>query len=103
MSNELSVPPKGAPGLALGRELHDLAAFDGPTDDVLQARHRFLEQMLASDPFSVFELVSLPATATDNLLTALVIRDDIRLTLARAADGFERDHGLPPIDSAAAF
>ena len=98
------VPLEGSLGYALGRELGELIALESAADSVLQRRYVLLQEMLSSDPLSVFQVVGLPTGGTDGLVCSIFVRDDLGSRLALAADDLELSHmGTPAVtgDSAA--
>ena len=54
--------PSIAPArLALGRELNDIVVFKDLPDALLKVRYHLVQEMVAGDPLSLFEIVPLPA------------------------------------------
>ena len=90
------MPTVAATHLARGRELHELVASDGVSDALLKVRYHLAQEMLASDPLSIFEIVPLAAHRTHGHFT-IRVRDNCNVRLALPAHDFElARHMRPP-------
>ncbi len=92
------VPPELLAPEDLGLELHDILTADCPSQGLLNRRYFLLNEMLASDPLSVFDIVPTTAFRADGLICSVVIRDDIWVTIANAADD-SKLHGVSPANA----
>jgi hypothetical protein len=81
-----SLPAETSPGSRAGLVLYDLAASGGVAHGLVEHRASLLCEMLAGDPNSVFHTIPLPADGTDRLLVSFVIRDDLSINPALAAN-----------------
>src|SRR5215203_3838483 len=87
------MPSMDAARLALGRELDGVVAWHGLAETLLKFRYDLVQEMLASDPLSVFEIVPLSTGwAMDHFCVR--VRDDLDIRLARAANDLELAHRL---------
>lgn len=84
--------------LALGRELQRTIAFEGIPDALLNVRYHLVQEMLASDPLSVFEVVPLITLGAYNRFTVR-LREDLNVRLATAAHNLELVRHTPTPDN----
>ncbi len=89
------MPTVAAARLALGRELHELVASNGVSDAILKVRYHLVQEMLASDPLSICEIIPPPAHRTHGRFT-IRVRDDCNVRLALAAHDFELGRHMQP-------
>ena len=95
MSLSDRMPPEAPLGCSLGLKLYALLTFDGCCEATLQTRYRLLNEMLSSNPLSVFNIIPDATTGAGALHCSVVVGDDLRFALAGAANDLEAGHDSP--------
>lgn len=86
MSDTDCMPAEALPQWRAGLELYRLLASGRISHRPLEALLHPLDEVLSSDPLSVFHFVPLPTGRADRLTTFISIRDDLGINLALAAN-----------------